>query len=549
MSALFLLLSLFTPAPGAPADLVLLGGRVLTQSTEQPEATAVAIQGRHIRAVGTDNELRRLVGPKTRVIDLAGRAVLPGLTDAHAHLVSLGQEREELDLRALSSEREVGARLAAYARAHPTGWLFGHAWDQNRWTPATFPDRATLDAAAPGRAVVLSRVDGHAAWASSAALAAAGISRVTRDPPGGRILRRADGEPTGVLVDAAIALVDRAAPGELDDAALERYILAAAEHCLSEGLVGVHDMGTSTRAAAVMRRLADASRLPIRVYAYFRASEIDRVLARPPERGASFFRTQGIKLFADGALGSRGAALLAPYSDDPGNTGLQMSSRAEIAAVARRARAAGYQITTHAIGDRGVRAVLDAYADALGPDAPRLDHRFRIEHAQVVAPEDRPRFARLGVIASMQPTHATSDAPWAPARLGPARMTGAYAWRTLARAGARLAFGSDFPVEAPSPLLGLYAATTRKDAAGATLAGLPADERLSLDQALQAYTTGAAYAAFAEADRGRVVPGALADLTVLDLTAAQAALLEPLRTARVSMTIVGGKIRFERRQR
>ncbi len=528
-----------------PADLVLLGGDVRTQDPSQPVAQAVAITGRHLRAVGLDAAVRRLIGPKTRVVQLHGRLVVPGLTDAHAHLVSLGQEQEELDLRAVPSQEEAGARLAAYARAHPTGWLFGHAWDQNRWTPAAFPDRRTLDAAAPGRAVVLSRVDGHAAWASSAALAAAGITRATGDPPGGRILRRADGEPTGVLVDTAIALLDRAAPGELDDATLERYILAAARHCLRVGLVGVHDMGTSMRAAAVMRRLADAGQLPIRIYAYFRASELDRALARKPERGDSFFRTQGVKLFADGALGSRGAALLAPYSDDPKNTGLQMSSRAEIAAAARRARAAGYQITTHAIGDRAVRTVLDAYADALGEHALGVDHRFRIEHAQVVSPEDRARFARLGVIASMQPTHATSDAPWATARLGTERLTGAYAWRTLSRAGARLAFGSDFPVEAPSPLFGLYAATTRKDADGKSAGAYRTDERLSLDQALRAYTAGAAYAAHAEADRGTLVAGALADLTVLDLTGAQAEALEALRTAKVAMTIVAGRVQFE----
>ncbi len=541
---LLLLLALLAPAPVEPADLVLVGGAVLTGDPARPTASALALRGRHVVAVGTDAEVRRLVGPATRVVELGGRVVLPGLTDAHAHLVSLGQEREELDLRAVPSEREAGARLAAYARAHPTGWLFGHAWDQNRWTPAAFPDRRTLDAAAPGRAVVLSRVDGHAAWASSAALAAAGITRASKDPPGGRILRRADGEPTGVLVDTAIALVDKAAPGELDDAALEGFILAAARHCLSVGLVGVHDMGTSTRAAAVMRRLADAGRLPIRVYAYFRASELERVLARPPERGASFFRTQGVKLFADGALGSRGAALLAPYSDDPKNTGLVMASRAEIAAAARRARAAGYQVTTHAIGDRGVRTVLDAYADALGPGAATADHRFRVEHAQVVSPEDRPRFARLGVIASMQPTHATSDAPWAPARLGTERLSGAYAWRTLSRAGARLAFGSDFPVEAPSPLLGLYAATTRKDADGKTVAW-PTDERLSLADALGAYTAGAAYAAFAEGDRGRLAPGQLADVTILDLARDALERLEPLRTGKASMTIVDGKVAFE----
>jgi len=310
------------------------------------------------------------------------------------------------------------------------------------------------------------------------------------------------------------------------------------------GLVGVHDMGTSMRAAAVMRRLADAGRLPIRVYAYFRASELDKVLARPPERGASFFRTQGVKLFADGALGSRGAALLAAYSDDPKNTGLVMASRAEIAAAARRARAAGYQITTHAIGDRGVRTVLDAYADALGPDAKAADHRFRVEHAQVVSPEDRPRFSRLGVIASMQPTHATSDGPWAAARLGPERLAGAYAWRTLSRAGARLAFGSDFPVEAPSPLLGLYAATARKDGGGHGVAW-PADERLPIGDALAGYTAGAAYAAFAEGDRGRLAPGQLADVTVLDLSRAALEALEPLRTAKAAMTIVDGKVAFE----
>ncbi len=549
-----------------PPSLIIVGVHLVTLDPRLPNATAVAIAGERIVAVGDDTSILRLAAPSTRVIHASGRVVLPGLTDAHAHLVSLGIEADELDLRGVASEAEVGRRLAAYAKSHPTGWVAGHAWDQNLWSPAQFPDARTLDAAAPGRAVVLSRIDGHALWASQAALAAGGVTRETADPAGGRILRRSDGEPTGVLVDRAMALVEKAIPDDPDDSAIERAILFASDRCLRVGLTGVHDMGTSAHAAAVMQKLAREGRLPIRVYAYFRRSDFDRLIASPPERGL-YFRTQGVKLFADGALGSRGAALLEPYSDDPRNVGLVLGSKSDIASIARRANGAGYQVATHAIGDRAVRDTLDAYEEAIGRDASLRDSpvrseqaktansdasrspRFRVEHAQVVAPGDRKRFAALGVVASMQPTHATSDAPWAPARLGADRIGTAYAWRSLLDADAHVAFGSDFPIELPSPILGLYAAIARKNADGKPSDGFVPRERITFEEAVRAYTEGAAYAAQAESDRGTIAPGKLADFTIIDLTSEQVNAIEPLRTASVAYTIVGGKVRYSNNHR
>jgi predicted amidohydrolase YtcJ len=514
-------------------ELVLRGGAIVTHDAARPRVRALAADGGRIVAVGDDAEMAAHIGARTRVIELAGRTVLPALTDGHAHLYCLGCALGELDLDGCRSPAECVARVAA---APPGEWLLGRGWDQNRFADARFPAHAALDAAAPDRPVWLRRIDGHAGWANARALALAGVTAATPDPPGGRILREASGAPSGVLVDAAMALVDRVVPPP-DDGAREQAILRAQAVALENGLTGVHEMGIDAATVAAYRRLARDGRLRLRVYAFAEAADALALLARDPDPPAedARFLVRGIKLFADGALGSRGAALLVPYNDDPHNLGLILTPVEVLERVAARALERGWQVAVHAIGDRANRMVLDAYARA-GCAAGR-DHRFRVEHAQVLAPGDLERLARLGVVASMQPTHATSDLLWAEARLGRERLAGAYAWRRVLDAGVRLVGGSDFPVEGPSPLAGLYAAVTG--------GGRP-EQKLTLDEAIRAFSLDAAFGAFEERWRGRAAPGQAADLTVLDrdlLDAPPRALLD----AKIDFTIVGGRVVYARR--
>jgi hypothetical protein len=492
------------------ADVLLLNGRIHTLDPKRPRASALAIVGDRLAVVGSDAEARALRGRGTRIVDLKRRTVVPGLIDAHAHLLSFGQTLETVDLRGTESADEVVRRVRRAAR-EPGEWILGRGWDQNDWARAEFPHRRLLDAALPGRPVVLTRIDGHATWVSSEALRRAGVTRSTTDPPGGRILRE-DGEPTGVLIDNAIDLVQSHVP-KPDAATRERRLRAAIDRCVSLGLTGVHDMGVDADTAAVFRAMASRGELKIRVYALGAHDEAEKTLGGKPEIGSHFTR-RAVKLFADGALGSRGAALIDDYQDDKGNRGLDLIDAKRIVDLSRRAQRGGWQIAVHAIGDRANRMVLDAFEQALGHDLGGA--RFRVEHAQVIAPDDLGRFARLGVIASMQPTHATSDMPWAEKRLGPARVRGAYAWRTLLASGARLAFGSDFPIEEANPLLGLYAAATRQDAGGRPRGGWLPAERLTAEEALRAFTAGAAYAAFEETERGVLRAGMSADLTIFD---------------------------------
>jgi predicted amidohydrolase YtcJ len=520
----------------AEADLVLRGGEIVTMDPAQPRARAVAVRGDRIVAVGPDAE--RLVGPRTRTIDLGGRTVLPGLTDAHAHLSGLGKALEETELRGCDSPEACAARV----KGASGDWVLGRGWDQNLFSSRAFPDHAALDRVEPTRPVWLRRVDGHAAWANARALAAAGITRATADPPGGRIVRGEDGEPTGVFVDDAMSLVERIIPAPSREART-RAIERAQKEALAHGLTCVHEMGIDDETIKVYRELAASGRLAVRVYAFASAELADKVLATPPDPKTSEarFKLRGIKLYADGALGSRGAALLEPYADDPKNRGLVLTPKEEIERVSRRALETGWQIAVHAIGDRANRDVLDAFERA-GCSA-KKDARFRIEHAQVVALADVPRFHALGVIASMQPQHATSDGPWAPARLGPERLAGAYAWRRFLEAGVPVAGGSDFPVEEVEPVSGaLFAAVTRRTRSGAQFTP---DQRMTFDEAVRAFTESAAYAAFEEGWRGRVAKGFAADLTVLDRDVAHDPAAS-LAGARAQMTIVGGRVAFER---
>ncbi|AGP41767.1 amidohydrolase [Sorangium cellulosum] len=528
-------------APGAPADLVITAGVVRTLDPRSPLAEAVAVRGERIVFVGSAADAKAFVGPATRVVELPGRAVVPGLVDGHAHLYGLGVALETPSVRGARSAEAAAAVVAEAAKARPRGeWITGRGWDQNLWPGAAFPTHAPLDAAAPEHPVALRRVDGHALWANAAAMRAAGVGRGAQDPPGGRILRDAAGEPTGVFIDSAMDLVEAKIPAD-PPAVRERRILRAAEEALSSGLTGVHEMGIDDETVAVYRALAAAGRLPIRVHAYLAgAGRLEGLRERAPDAdaaGTAMFVLRGVKLFADGALGSRGAALLEPYADEPSTSGLLLMDREALARAARLVADAGFQLAVHAIGDRANRAVLDAF-EALGPGrAAAL--RFRVEHAQIVSPDDLPRFAALGAIASVQPTHATSDMPWAPARLGARRLKGAYAWHSLLASGARVVFGSDFPVEEPSPLLGIYAAVTRQDLSGQPPGGWMPEERLDLDEALLAFTAAPAYAAWAEGQRGRIAEGYVADLTVLgrDLSPDRSLVDTP-----IDMVVVGGRV-------
>lgn len=500
---------------------------------------AVAIAEGLVTDVAPAEEIRKKY-PAARVIDITGMTLLPGLTDAHGHLYGLGLSLDTVNLVGASSYEEVIARVRERAnRAQPGEWILGRGWDQNRWPGKQFPTAAPLDAAISDQPVWLRRVDGHAGLANSAAMRAAGVTAATQDPEGGRIIRDASGNPTGVFVDTAEGLIDRAVPPPSFELRKAR-VLAAARKIAENGLTEIHDPGADDETIRAVRELIDEKRFPIRDYAMIadNARALDGWFARGKliDYGGRL-TVRSVKLYADGALGSRGAALLAPYNDDPGNVGLLVSKPEHLADITRRARAAGFQVNTHAIGDRGVRNTIDAY-EAAGVTA---QDRCRIEHFQVVAPSDFARVARDGIIASMQPTHATSDMYWAEDRVGPERIKGAYAWRTLLNSGGRVALGSDFPVEAVNPFFGIYAAVTRQDQKGWPPGGWYSGQRLTLAEAIRGFTLDAAYAAFEENSRGTIEPGKLADFTIVEgdlYSMPQSELFK----AKVRFTVVGGEI-------
>jgi predicted amidohydrolase YtcJ len=515
LSMALLLVALPTPAAQVT---VLTAARIHTMDTANPRAEAMAFDdGGAIVAIGSRSDLLARY-PGAARIDAGDATVVPGLIDAHAHIAGLGLAKLQVDLTGTRGKEEVLQRLRDFARdLPPTAWLVGRGWDQNDWPEKQFPNAADLDAAFPDRPVWVSRIDGHAGWANSAAMRAA-----KRDlagdwqPDGGRILRDADGHPTGVFVDGAMALLDEAMPA-LDAATASRVLELGMADAVAHGLTGVHDAGVSLAELRRYQALADAGRMPMRIHAM--ADGDGEALAWLCSNGlyrhsSGRLQMRAVKLYIDGALGSRGAAMLQDYSDDHGNRGLLMMQPAALAEVTAKARRCGVQVGTHAIGDRGNHEVLEAYAKAW-QGAAGSDHRWRIEHAQVLAPDDLPRLAALGVIASMQPTHATSDMPWAEDRVGPQRANGAYAWRQLRDSGARLALGSDFPVESVDPRLGLYAAATRADGEGNPAGGWHPEEKLTAYEALHGFTLDAAYAGFAEDAVGSLAIGKRADFVVL----------------------------------
>lgn len=508
------------------------------------DAMRIGADGR-VQALGKLADLQQQAGDAERV-DAGGHVLMPGLIDAHGHVLALGAARRSLQLRDTPDLAAALAAIQSFAAARPQAtWITGGGWNQAIWKLGRFPTATELDGAEAARPVWLSRVDGHAGWANHRALAIAGITRATPDPAGGRIERDANGDPTGVLVDGAMDLMERLVPAE-DAAELAANLDTAERELLSLGLTSVHDAGISAAADQLLRQRATAGQLKIRLYGMARGSDADfmaRLRASGPllDLGNGHYALRAIKLFADGALGSRGAALLAPYSDAPDSRGLLFHSDADLLAQMRAAARAGFQVNVHAIGDAANRQALAGFetlARELGPRSTALRHR--IEHAQVIAPADIPRFAKSQVIASMQPTHATSDMNMAEDRVGPQRIQGAYAWQRLLKSGARLACGSDFPVEEPSPWAGLYAAVTRQDADGKPVAGWYRTQALNPVQALDCFTRSAAYAGHAEKEVGALTPGHRADFILVDrdpLVASPAALLK----TRVLETWVGGQ--------
>ena len=526
--------SLAPPEPAAGATdegaVVYLGGTVVASAGD---ATGLRIAGGRITHVLRDGDPI----PPGRRVDLRGATVLPGLVDAHLHLRSLGRAHRTVRLNGTRSAEEVLARVREAAERTPAGpWVRGRGWDHNDWEDPALPSHAALSEAIPDHPVWLTRVDGHAIWVNAAALALASIDARTEDPEGGEILRDASGAPTGVLVDAAIDLMAAQLPAPTAEE-LRGDLARGARLCAEAGLTGVHDMGMSPAELVELRRLEAEGLLPLRVTVYLAGSEdLPARIAEPPDH-EGLVTVVGVKLFADGALGSRGAALFDDYADRPDHRGLLARSPEALAGQARRVHAAGYQIAIHAIGDRGIATALDAIDAAQGEDRSR---RHRVEHLQVIRDEDLDRLAPLGVVASMQPTHATSDMPWAEDRVGPARIRGAYAWRRVLEAGAPLAFGSDAPVEDHRPALGLYAAVTRQDARGQPEGGWRPDQRLSIEEALRAFTRGAAQAIHREGELGAIEVGAIADLTVVrdDPHQLEAAALRELQ---IVATVVEGR--------
>ena len=539
------------PAQSRPADLVVTNATIYTADSARPRAEALAVSGDRILFVGSNIEAAAFAGPATVRLDAGGRPLYPGFIDAHAHLRNLSLILATLDLRGVPSYDSLVALVAASAaRAVPGTWIRGRGWDQNLWGTA-FPTNALLSRATPGTPVYLRRVDGHAALVNQAALRLAGITQQTPDPPGGRIVRDADGEPTGVLVDQAFMLVERAIPPD-DAAQVQAMTLPAIAEATRFGLTGIHDAGIGARELDAYEALALAGRFNLRSYAMIAGTSdtsafLAQQLALGPRRAMDGDRLwiRAIKIEFDGAMGSRGAALLEPYTDDPGNVGLFRISPEQVERIAVRALQAGYQMATHAIGDRANRVALDIYASALR-QVPTADHRFRIEHAQLLSPQDIPRFAELGVIPSMQGSHQTSDMSWVASRIGPSRVHGAYVWRSLRETGVIVPNGSDAPVESINPLVSFHSFVTRQDADNNPPGGWFPAQRLTREEALLGMTLWPAYAAFMENDVGSLTAGKYADFVILDqdiMTAPP----EKILATKVLRTVLGGHTVYEQR--
>lgn len=532
----------------SPADLALINGDIYTVDSAHPRAQAVAIRGEKIEAVGTTEEIRALVGPKTRVIDLHKRFAMPGFNDAHTHLASAGMKRLNVDIEGAKSLADFQNRIRAALKNYKPGeWITGSGWDHTLWPEKRFPTRWDLDAVSKDHPMMFGRVDGHVAVVNSRALEIAGITKNTPDPPGGHIVRdEKTGEPNGMLEeDAAMSLVSRHIPPPSHDRRKRAIELALAD-AVSHGVTSIQDYST-WQDFLIYRELKNEGKLPLRITEWLTFTEPLAKLEEERREGGTtdpWLKTGALKAFMDGSLGSRTAAMLAPYSDDPSTSGILRMQPAELNRMSIERDKAGFQLNFHAIGDKANRVALDAFAAVLAANGPR-DRRDRVEHAQIVAPEDFARFAKLHVIASMQPVHLLDDERWAGARIGPERSKGAYAWNTMRKNGVRLAFGTDYPVEAVNPLRGIYACVTRELPEGGPTGGWEPQEKLPRDVCIYDYTAGSAYGEFEENRKGELKAGMFADIVVYPVDIMRIAPRE-LMTTPVDMTITGGRVVYER---
>ncbi|HEY0876292.1 MAG TPA: amidohydrolase [Vicinamibacterales bacterium] len=539
-----------TPAGGqeGQATMAIVNARVWTGDAANPWAEAIAVNGERIAAVGTSDDVRRLAAGG-EIIDAGGHLVVPGFIDTHVHFIDAGSDLSSVQLRDAETKEEFVERIRAFAATVPAGtWITGGNWDHSLWG-GELPDRSWIDAATPDTPVWINRLDGHMALANSAALKAAGVTRETKDVEGGEIVRRANGEPTGLLKDNAMGLVDRAMPDPSDEMR-DRALAAAMRHVAEQGVTSVHNMG-SWGDLATFERARKANALGTRIYAAVPLASWERlrdaVAAKTyggeDGRGDEWLRIGGLKGFVDGSLGSHTAAFHDPFDDAPKDRGLLVNTPEDLYKWISGADKAGLHVMVHAIGDRANNLLLDTYERVTNENGPR-DRRFRIEHAQHLAAADIPRFAKLNVIPSMQPYHAIDDGRWAEKYIGD-RIKTTYAFRSLLDAGARLAFGSDWFVAPPVPLMGIYAAVTRRTLDDRNPDGWVPEQKISVEEAVRAYTTGAAYASFEESEKGVLAAGNLADFVVLDRNIFEIP-PEEIRSARVMTTVVGGRKVFER---
>ncbi|MGD8330003.1 MAG: amidohydrolase [Acidobacteriota bacterium] len=545
-----------------PADLVLHNGTVVTVDDDLPEAQAIAVNGYAITAVGSDDEIAPYIGPDTEVVDLAGRLAIPGFIEGHGHYMSLGESKMILDLTTVRNWDEIVSMVAEAAQqSEPGTWIEGRGWHQEKWdsVPAVNVDGVPLhyglSEVSPDNPVSLEHASGHASFANAKAMELAGIGRDTPDPAGGTIVRDEDGDPTGLLRETAQRLVaERIAADHADDDPAEvdarrrRMVQLAGEEALSKGVTSFHDAGENFATIDFFRRLAADGALPVRLYVMVRYETNEAMAEHLPEyriipQGNDFLAVRSIKRQIDGALGSHGAWLLEPYEDMPESTGLVLEPVEDIERTCQIAIDNGFQVNTHAIGDRANREVLDIYERTFAAHPEMTDLRWRIEHAQHLDPADIPRFAQLGVIAAMQGVHCTSDAPWVFRRLGAERAeSGAYMWRALIDSGAVVGNGTDVPVEDIDPIASFYSSVSRIDLNGDVF--FP-EQRMTREEALASYTINNAYAAFEEHLKGSITPGKLADITVLSDNIMTIP-MEQIPQARVDLTIVGGEIRYRR---
>jgi predicted amidohydrolase YtcJ len=556
IAASLLLLTLFTPTPApvqSAADIVFKNGNVYTANDKAAKAQAIAVKGDRIVFVGTNAAAQKFVGAKTRVVDLRGNTVLPGFTDAHQHLSGVGQREMTLNLEGTTSLDDLLAKVKVRVdQTKPGEWVTGRGWIETHWQPPVFPTRWDLDKVSPNNPVILGRADGHGAVANSAALKLAGVDKNTPDPFGGEVSKdKQSGEPNGMLLDAAQGLVRRKVPPTSAEDA-ERAVVLGVRRDIELGWTQIQDAGGSYADVDIFKKLYEAGTIKLRIYkaVYGPGPNAARLLKEGAITGAygNRFNVRTIKVVSDGALGSRGAALLGPYSDAPDTSGFLTVKAAELRPMLIEALRKGIQVETHAIGDRANRFILDEYEAALKavPVAERkiAEPRWRVEHAQIVNPADIPRFAKLGVIPSMQPSHAIGDLFFAPSRLGIERLAGAYAWESFIKSGVVVPGGSDAPVERGEPMIEFYAAVARKDQKGFSAEGWHPEEAVTRDQALKMFTIWPAYAAFEETLRGTIEIGKLADLTILSADIMTIPAPEILKT-RCVMTVINGEVVYE----